>query len=225
MFKIKQAIILAAGRGNRLRPYTNKTPKPLLKVKGKPIIEYEIEALRQQDIKDILIITGYRSTQFKYLLRKYKGIEIRRNPSFNKGTNLLSLQYALDKFKDCIVLDGDIILKPSAIRSSVIASGYSYVKEKCACEWSIEFDESKKITNIIPDLSEKHDFNALHSISYWVGEQAQQCKRMLQNANDEDINYADDIMIQVPNLYAFEMTHDDFLEIDTTEEYENANKD
>lgn len=221
MYKIKRAIILAAGRGTRLRPYTNMTPKPLLPVNGMPIIEHIILALSQAHITDITIITGYRARQFHYLKEKY-GVELRRNKDFNHGSNLLSLQLALDKIDDCVILDGDVIITPEIIQQDVPGSGYSYVKEKCACEWSIELD-GDKITKIVPDLTEKHDFNALHSISYWVGDQAKTLQHMLQNAKD-DVNYADDIMIRIPDLYGFEMKHEDFLEIDTVEEYENANK-
>ena len=50
-----KAMILAAGRGERMRPLTDRTPKPLLEVGGKALIEYHIEALRLGGIKDIVI--------------------------------------------------------------------------------------------------------------------------------------------------------------------------
>lgn len=50
-----KAMILAAGRGNRLRPITDHTPKPLVPVCGKPLIEYHIEKLAQIGIEDIII--------------------------------------------------------------------------------------------------------------------------------------------------------------------------
>ena len=219
MYQIKRAIILAAGRGERLRPYTDKIPKPLLNVRGKPIIEYAIEALHERNITDITIVVGYRARQFKYLRRKY-GVSLRRNRYFNKGSNLLSIKCVLDKLNDCVILDGDIIIKPAAIRKLVSGAAYSYVKEKCAHEWALETDSYRHITKIIPDLTEKHNFKALHSISYWVGDQAKQFRQMLHDAKD-DVNYYDDIAIKIPGLYAYEMKHSDFIEIDTVEEYEH----
>lgn len=221
MAKIKRAIILAAGRGKRLRPLTNDTPKPLLKINDKPIIEYVIDALKQNSIDDITIVTGYRSGQFKYLIQKY-GVTIRRNKDFNHGSNLLSLKIAIDKIDDCVILDGDLILSSKAIRSEVDGSGYSYVHDDCANEWQM-FVKDGKIERIVPDLTEKHDFDALHSISYWVEPQASLLRQALANAKD-DVNYYDDIAIQMPNLLAFEMKHEDFLEIDTVEDYENAKR-
>lgn len=58
------ALILAAGRGERMRPLTDATPKPLLKVQGKPLIEWHLEALARDGIKDVVINTAYLEEQF-----------------------------------------------------------------------------------------------------------------------------------------------------------------
>ena len=60
---IEQAIILAAGEGQRLRPFTAGRPKVMLKVGGKPVLEYVIEALRDSGIRDIVIVSGYHREQ------------------------------------------------------------------------------------------------------------------------------------------------------------------
>lgn len=52
-------MILAAGRGNRLRPLTDVTPKPLIEVRGKPLIVYHLENLHQAGINDIVINVRY----------------------------------------------------------------------------------------------------------------------------------------------------------------------
>ncbi len=60
-----KAIILAAGRGERMRPLTDNTPKPLLKVAGKCLIDYHIEALVKAGITDIVINLAYLGEQIK----------------------------------------------------------------------------------------------------------------------------------------------------------------
>lgn len=226
MYKIKRAIILAAGRGSRLRPYTDKVPKPLLPVHGKPIIEHVLDYLISKCITDIIIVVGYRARQFRYLEKKYSGaVTLIRNKMFARGSNLLSLQLVTDKIEDCVILDADTILSGNAIRKCVAHSGYSYVKEKRANEWAIKIDSNNRITHVIPTLSTKYNFNALHSISYWVGDEAIMYRQALKTAKD-NVNYVDDIAINLPvTLHAFEIQHDDLLEIDTVEDYENANKD
>ena len=59
------AIIIAAGMGKRLRPLTKNTPKPLLKIKKKKIIETQIEVFNYFNFKKINIITGYKREKFK----------------------------------------------------------------------------------------------------------------------------------------------------------------
>lgn len=63
-----KAMILAAGRGERMRPLTDSTPKPLLKVAGKALIEYHILALAKAGIKELVINTAWLSEQIKTTL-------------------------------------------------------------------------------------------------------------------------------------------------------------
>lgn len=60
-----RAMILAAGRGSRLRPFTDTCPKPLLPVKGQPIIDYHLEALKRAGIFEVVINTGYLGDQIQ----------------------------------------------------------------------------------------------------------------------------------------------------------------
>ncbi len=60
---MKQAVILAAGEGQRLRPFTVNRPKVMLFIAGKPILQYAIEALVQKGIRDIALVVGYHKEQ------------------------------------------------------------------------------------------------------------------------------------------------------------------
>ncbi len=55
------ALIIAGGEGERLRPYTSDRPKPMVAVAGKPVLQYQIEWLRQQGVTDAIILCGYRA--------------------------------------------------------------------------------------------------------------------------------------------------------------------
>ena len=61
MTKINKAVILAAGRGTRMRELTAELPKPMIGVRGKPVLQYIVEGLRNAGIGDMLLVVGYRA--------------------------------------------------------------------------------------------------------------------------------------------------------------------
>jgi CTP:phosphocholine cytidylyltransferase-like protein len=85
-----RAIILAAGKGTRMGDLTHSTPKPLVKVNGKPIIERQIECLREKGIKEIIIIIGYLKEKFYYLKDKY-GVQFIYNDKFDEFNNIYEI--------------------------------------------------------------------------------------------------------------------------------------
>src|SRR5712692_3380741 len=61
MTKIDKAVLLAAGRGTRMRELTTYLPKPLIEVRGKPVLQHIVEGLRDAGVRQFLIIVGYRA--------------------------------------------------------------------------------------------------------------------------------------------------------------------
>ncbi len=109
--KIKQCIILAGGLGTRLGNITQKTPKPLLKIKGKPFIFYLIEKLKNEGIKKIIILVWNMSNKFvKINFSKKFGIDIKIIKEKNKlgtgGSVINSYKYLDSKF---FLVNGDTL--------------------------------------------------------------------------------------------------------------------
>ena len=67
--KINKAVILAAGRGTRMRELTAELPKPMIEVRGKPVLQYIVEGLRNAGIGDLLLVVGYRADAVQRILR------------------------------------------------------------------------------------------------------------------------------------------------------------
>ncbi|MCW1296174.1 MAG: sugar phosphate nucleotidyltransferase [Candidatus Parvarchaeota archaeon] len=63
--KLRKAFILAGGKGTKLKPITYEIPKPMMPVKGRPILEYTIDLLREQEVRDIIISVGYLGDKIK----------------------------------------------------------------------------------------------------------------------------------------------------------------
>jgi MurNAc alpha-1-phosphate uridylyltransferase len=64
MTPVRHAFIMAAGRGERLRPHTDRTPKPLLPVRGKPLVEWHLEALARAGVREVVVNTAWLEEQF-----------------------------------------------------------------------------------------------------------------------------------------------------------------
>jgi bifunctional UDP-N-acetylglucosamine pyrophosphorylase/glucosamine-1-phosphate N-acetyltransferase len=102
--KIMNAVILCAGRGSRLHPLTATIPKALVKVNGKPIIQWEIEMLDRLGIDNIFIVSGYREG----VLKNYFKFNIDRPVKFIHQKEQTGTADAIELVKEHI--DGDFLV-------------------------------------------------------------------------------------------------------------------
>ena len=104
-----KAIILAAGEGTRLRPFSNTKPKPMIKIFGKPILEHNIEKI-YQSVDEIIIVVKYKKEVIQnYFQDNYKGTKITyQEQNEQKGTWAAIREISLPK-TDILVLNGDSI--------------------------------------------------------------------------------------------------------------------
>ena len=109
-YRVKRAIFLAAGFGSRMVPITLNTPKPLVLVKGKRIIETLLDAVVKAEIPEIIIVTGYLGEQFEVLLKKYPNIKLIENKLYNEANNISSAYLIKDFLQNSYVLESDLIL-------------------------------------------------------------------------------------------------------------------
>lgn len=140
-----RAILLAAGIGSRLRPLTLETPKPLIQVKGEPIIERQIKALNDVGITDILIVTGYLNKKFEYLKEKY-GVKILNNDKYDKYNNIYTMYLVRDYLKNSYVIEGDIYINKNFLKNDIVNSSYfSARKYNYKNEWILRVDRKSVV--------------------------------------------------------------------------------
>lgn len=113
-----KAIILCAGQGRRLLPYTESSPKCLLSLNNKHFIEWQIDALQEVGIDQIVAVIGYAAERIESILRKRYGDKISfvYNPFYEIADNLASCWMARDHFEDdFMILNGDTLFEPAVI--------------------------------------------------------------------------------------------------------------
>ena len=110
-----KSIILAAGQGTRLRPLTKTIPKCMIKLFGKSILEWQIEAYRNCGINDISIVTGYLGN-----IIKFPNIEYFRNEKYLSTNMVETLFCAKEKLTDSVIVSyGDIIFEKQVLENLI----------------------------------------------------------------------------------------------------------
>lgn len=224
MHTVKRAIIMAAGRGLRMRPVTEATPKPLILVNGVRMIDTVIRALHENGIREIYVVVGWLKEQFYSLEQEYPGLCVIENPWYDSCNNISSLYAARNHLENAMILDGDqIIYNPSILTPDFERSGYNAIwQPNEANEWMMTIENG-----IVTACSRNGGRNAwqLYSVSRWSQEDGAKLKRHLEIEFEEKQNrqiYWDDIpLFCYPKEYALgirEMHSGDIIEIDNLDE-------
>ncbi len=138
-YRVKRAIFLAAGFGSRLVPLTLNTPKPLIKVHGKRMIETLLDAVVEAGIEDIIIVRGYLGEQFEVLLHKYPNIKFIDNNLYNEANNISSAYVVKDLLENAYVLESDLVLSNSKlIRKYEYSSNFLGIPVERTDDWCVE---------------------------------------------------------------------------------------
>lgn len=135
------AVHLAAGEGTRLRPYTEDTPKPMIELGGKSLLENNLATLEAASIDEQLIVTGYKPDAIHAL-----DYETVRNPIYDETDMVYSLFCARERFpteRDLLICYGDIVFEP-AVASALLACDAPVcvvVDREWRRLWELRFDD------------------------------------------------------------------------------------
>jgi len=148
-YRAKRAIFIAAGFGSRLVPITLNTPKPLVRVNGKRLIDTMLDACLEAGISEVYIVRGYLAEQFDQLAYKYPMIKFIENPSYNEANNISSAMAARFLMQNAYVLESDLLVSnPKIIRrynytSNVLGIWKERTDDWCVTEKDGCIDEQK----------------------------------------------------------------------------------
>ena len=227
------AILMASGLGSRMRPLTNTTPKPLIKVNNTPMIETVINALEMARVEHIFVVVGYLGEQFNYLTNKYTNVSIINNTDYETVNNISSIYYAREEMKksDVYICEADLYISDADILQCIDKSKSGYcgiMVEGHSDVWMFEQNSDGIITRVgkVGD-----DCFNMCGLSYFNKEQAlliaNEIERIYGNKGQYEDLFWDDVVnsiINKLNLTVFPVDANQIVEIDTVEELEAINK-
>ena len=176
-YRVRKAIILAAGFGQRLAPVTLDTPKPLVKVNGVRILDTLLDALYAKGITNITIVRGYKKEQFDQLLEKYPTLHFIDNPEFNLANNISSAIHAIDLIDRCYICEADLyISNPEIINKYEYQTNYLGAKVTETDDWCFKKHNGYAVSYQMGGT----DCYQAFGISYWNGEDSEKLKADLR---------------------------------------------
>ncbi len=221
------AILMAAGMGTRMRPITEKIPKPLVKVHGNPMIETVIDGLRNRGVKSFFVVTGYLGDQFGYLEEKYPNLRVVKNNDFQTINNISSIKAVsnvlISTDADVFICEADLYVSDQSIFKAELAHSCYYGKMVSGHseDWLFEQDNNGRITRV--GKTGDDCFNMV-GVAWFTKEDAHRLGRMINErygTKGYENLFWDDVVNENLNeldLTVHEVVEGQLVEIDTVDE-------
>ena len=227
-YRVKRAVFIAAGFGSRLVPITLNTPKPLVRVNGKRMIDTLLDAVLAAGIEEIYIVRGYLGEQFDQLLYRYPMIRFLENPIYNEANNISSAMIARYLLSNAYVFEADLFISnPAIIKKYHYTSDFLAIKKDRTDDWCFEVKNGVIVEEKVGGL----DCWQMVGISYWNEEDG---RRLAQDIAEVYVSPGgkERYWEQVPLAYRkknysveiMECFDEDLVEIDTFRELKAIDK-
>ena len=178
-YRVKRAIIFAAGFGLRMMPATKDKPKPMVEVNGTRIIDTLLNALTKAGVQEIVIVGGYKFEKLNAILKTYPGIQLIENKEYAVTNNISSAIAALDWIQGgCYICEADLyITNPGIIEKYQYASNILGAYSLETDDWSYKMKDG-----CVSDYQKGNTFcYNYYGISYWT---AEDCEKLQKDFSD-----------------------------------------
>lgn len=182
-YRVKRAVILAAGFGSRMMPATADRPKPMVTVNGVRIIETLLDALTGVGITDITLVRGYKKERFDQLLPKYPFLKLVDNDIYDSTNNISSVMAVLDRIDSCYLCEADLY-----ITTPRVITKYQYASNILG-SYSLETDDwsFRQTDGHITQYQKGNTFcYNYYGISYWTPEDSAKLRRDFRQVYEQE---------------------------------------
>lgn len=217
-YKVKNAIILAAGFGLRMIPI-NQTPKALLKIKKEILIERLIKQLHNAGINDIVIVVGFMKEKFEYLIDKYN-VKLFVNSEYYNDSNSKSLCIASKIISNTYIVPGDLYFMNNPFADLENDSWYMLSNEKATIGYYFT-DEKRHI------IKGKNVFYNAVGLAYINYKDSQELVSNLENVSKNEFSFWEDSFFvdKAFKIKAKFINPEDYFEINTYEQLRLLDRD
>jgi choline kinase len=235
-----KAVILAAGIASRLRPLTDNTPKCLLKVGNKTILEHTLENLIANNISDIIIVTGYLENQVKsFVKEKFPQLNVTfiYNELYASTNNIYSLWLSKDALlgDEMLLMDSDIIFDKNIIKELFISGHINCLALKRhdvgVEEIKVKADNKGRILEISKEVKPSEAIGESIGIELFKKNSLKELFKIIDRKiiveNKVNIFYEaafEELINNKVDIFAVDISQYYCTEIDTASDLENANQ-
>lgn len=230
-YRVKRAVLTAAGFGSRMVPVTLKTPKPLVKVNGVRIIDTILDAVLGAGITDIYIVRGYKAEAFDELLEKYPMVKFVENPLYDVTNNISSGYAARHLYANSYILEADMVIyNPKIISKYQYRSCYMGIYMEYTDDWYVVTNEE----GVIVSRGHGGGRNCYQGVGiyYWTEEDGKRLendiKQVFENVPESKNWFWGFVPLEYFKkeyvVYALGCKKEDIIEIDTFDELKAIDK-
>ena len=216
---------MAAGRGSRMSELTEHTPKPMVRVNGRRMIDTTIEALLSYGITEIHIVVGHLKERFEEVKRDYPTIRLVENPCYETEENISSIYRVRELLENAMIIEGDqYFFSPEPLNPEYEHTEYNvFWTDEPTKDWIVDADGTNRITGYHDRGGEKGWL--CYGVRRWTPEEGRKLRQYIELEYEEKQNrhiHWDYVPFNLHrdqfDLYIRETRPDQRVELDSVEE-------